>query len=191
LLEGKWVQAEGVVYSEFATENITDKEPDPELPIELAVDDGYVDPRAILFIQRTGTEILVFDEIYHSRHLAETCVSEVVDRCEQNEWPMPDIAVGGPESKELKQRFRRADIPYRARSHKVIEGIKVVRRLILDGQGVRSLKVHRRCKNFIGELTDGYKYPEQGSRRDDEKPLDGNDHACDAFRYWAYVRARS
>ncbi|MBE9479813.1 MAG: hypothetical protein IMY80_07590 [Chloroflexi bacterium] len=189
LLDGKWVQAEGVVYKEFSTENVVDTEPDPELPIEIAADDGYVDPRAILFIQRTGTEILVFDELYHSHHLAETCVNEVVERCEQSKWPLPDIAVGGPESKELQQRFRKANIPYRARSHKVVEGIKVVRRLILDGQEVRSLKVHRRCKNFIGELTDGYKYPEQGSRRDDEKPLDGNDHACDAFRMWAFVRA--
>ena len=189
LLEGKWVQAEGVVYSEFTTENIVETEPDPEGSIELACDDGYVDPRAILFIQRSGTEILVFDEIYHSKHLAETCVSEVVQRCEDNEWPLPQIAIGGPESKELKGRFRKANIPYRAKAHKVVEGIKVVRRLIKDGQDVRSLKVHRRCKNFISEMTDGYKYPEQGSRRDDEKPIDGNDHACDAFRYWAYLRA--
>lgn len=190
LLEGKWVQAEGVVYSEFANENIVDTEPDPEQAIELAVDDGYVDPRAILFVQRTGTEILVFDEIYHSRHLAEKCVSEVIDRCESNGWMKPEIAIGSPEAKELQGQFRKADIPMRGGTHKVIEGIKVVRRLIMDGQGVRSLKVHRRCKNFISELTDGYRYPEQGSKRDDEKPLDGNDHACDAFRYWAWMRAR-
>lgn len=190
LLEGKWVQAEGVVYSEFGSENITDKEPDPEQPVELAVDDGYVDPRAILFIQRTGTEILIFDELYHSRHLAETCVSEVVDRCSMNKWQLPEIAIGSPESKELKERFRRANIPYRFKTHKVVEGIKVVRRLIKDGNDYRALKVHKRCKNLISELTDGYRYPEQGSKRDDEKPIDGNDHACDAFRYWAYVRAR-
>jgi phage terminase large subunit len=164
LLEGKWVQAEGVVYKEFGGDNIVETEPTFEegSSFELAADDGYVDPRAILFIQRTGTEILVFDEIYHSGHLAETCVNEVVDRCEENEWPLPQIAVGGPESKELKGRFKKANIPYRSKSHKVIEGIK---------------------------LTDGYKYPEAGSRRDDEKPLDGNDHAADAFRYWAHLRA--
>jgi phage terminase large subunit len=189
LLEGKWVQAEGVVYREFTTENIVDTEPNPDLPIELACDDGYVDPRAILFIQRTGTEILVFDEIYHSRHLAETCVSEVVERCEQNGWPLPQIAAGGAESKELKYRFRKANIPYRAKPHKVVEGIKEVRRQILDGQGVRSLLVNRRCKNLITEITDSFRYPAQGGRRDDEKPLDGNDHACEALRYWVHLRA--
>lgn len=188
LLDGEWVQAEGVVYSEFDTENITEAEPDPELPIELACDDGYVDPRAILFIQRTPTQVLVFDEIYHSRHLAQTCVEEVVAKCEQLGLPRPEIAIGPPEAKELQQRFRLADIPYRFRAHKILEGIPVVRRLVKDHNGARPLQVHKRCTNFIGELTDGYRYPEQGTKRDDEKPIDGNDHACDAFRYWAFVR---
>ena len=188
LVLGKWVQAEGVVYSEFDTENITDQEPDPELPIELAVDDGYIDPRAILFIQRTPTQVLVFDEIYHSRHLAQTCVEEVVAKCAKLGIKKPEIAIGPPEAKELQQRFRLADIPYRFRTHKILEGIPVVRRLIKDHNGARPLQVHKRCQNFIGELTDGYRYPEQGTKRDDEKPIDGNDHACDAFRYWAFVR---
>jgi hypothetical protein len=86
--------------------------------------------------------------------------------------------------------IERLIIPLRGQSHQVVEGIKVVRRLILDGQGVRSVKVNRRCKNFISELTDGYRYPEAGSKRDDEKPLDGNDHACEAFRHWCWMRAR-
>jgi phage terminase large subunit len=202
-LEGKFVEiAEGLVYEDFAVENITDEEPyfekDPKTGdptgrpgIELAYDEGYIDPRAILFIQRTGDKILVFDEIYHRRHLAETCVGEVVERCEQNGWPLPQIAVGSIEAKEIQVRFRHANIPTRNRTHKVVEGIKVVRRLILDGNDYRTLQVHRRCKNFISELTDGYRYPEEGSRRDDEKPLDSDDHACDAFRYWAWVRARN
>jgi phage terminase large subunit len=86
LFEGKWVQTEGVVYDEFTDANLTDKEPDSDHEIELAIDDGYVDPRAILFIQYTPTEVLVFDEIYHSRHLPEVCISEVIDRCEDNDW---------------------------------------------------------------------------------------------------------
>jgi phage terminase large subunit len=188
LLEGKWVQGEGVVYKEFTTENIVDTEPDPALPVEVAVDDGYVDPRATLLLQYNGSEILVFDELYHRGHLAETCVDETIARCEQHKVKPPQLAVGSPEAKELQQRFRKANIAYRYKPHKVIEGIKLVRRLILDGNGVRVLKVHRRCKNFISELTDGYRYPPEGARRDSEKPLDGNDHACDGFRYWAWVR---
>lgn len=213
LWEGLWVQAEGLVYAEFDLENLTDAEPDFSLPFELGFDEGYVDPRAILFIQRTPAGVLVFDEIYHERHLAETCTREVLERCvgyaevelpddmrsasltelsqwcRANEIPLPDIAVGSPEAKEMQQRFRLADIPYRSRPHQVVEGIKVVRELILDGNGYRALKVNRRCKNFVREITEGYQYPPE-DKRNNEKPLDGNDHAMDAFRYWAYVRAR-
>jgi len=191
LRDGQWVQAEGVVYPEFDDDNIVDTEPDPELPIELGIDDGYTNPRAILFIQQTDTEILIFDEIYHSKHLPEVCIQETLDKCETEEWPKPQIAIAPSEAVELRKRLRIADIPVRKGTHKVIEGIKVVRSLILDGNGYRTIKVHRRCKNLINEIMSGYTYPEAGSRSDDETPLKENDHACDALRYWCWVRART
>jgi len=203
LWEGKWVQAEGLVYDTFDLENLTDEEPDPELPFELAFDEGYIDPRAILFIQKKPSEILVFDEIYHSRHLAETCVSEAVrmsgdhfgikEDVKDKRIPkkLPEIAVGSPEAKEMQARLRSANIPYRSRPHEIVEGLQVVRELICDGNGYRTLKVHRgRCPNLIRELTEGYQYPEAGKRSSSEKPLDKDNHAADALRYWSYLRAR-
>ncbi len=190
-LYGDWYAGvEGLVYGDFGAENLTDDEPDPELPIELAFDDGYVDPRAFLLIQRTGTRILVFDELYHRGHLAETCAQELVTRCEQQGWPRPQIAVGSPEAKELQARLRLADIPVRTMPSKIVDGIAVVRRLILDGNGYRVLQVHRRCRNLISELTEGYQYPE-GKHSDAEQPVDKNNHAADALRYWAVMRART
>lgn len=189
LLEGKWVQTEGVVYDSFTEDNLTDDEPNNKMPIELAVDDGYVDPRAILFIQYSSTEILVFDEIYHSKHLPEVCIQEVIDRCEKNEWLLPELAVAPSEAIELRERFIGADITAIKGTHGILEGIDVVRSLVEDGQGVRTLKVNRRCINFISEMMGGYRYPELGTRADDEKPIDDNNHACDAFRYWAWIRA--
>lgn len=190
-LDGDWyVTFEGLVYPEFNQDNITDQEPDPSLPIELAADDGYNDPRAILFIQRTGTQVLVFDELYHSGHLAETCVSEVLEKCQKHGWPVPVLCVGSPEAKEMQERFRRAGIPYRHMASKVLDGIDVVRRLIKDGQGVRTLKIHGRCKNTITEITSGYQYPKGSAHTNAEKPKDGQDHSADALRYWCYMRAR-
>ncbi len=189
--DGNWfVSFEGVVYEEFGAGNLTDAEPDPTQPVEIAVDDGYVDPRVILFIQRSGTRILVFDEMYHRRHLEQVCVGEVVERCSQRGWPRPQIAIGSPEAVELREHFRKANIPYRHLSHKIIAGIRVVRRLIEDGQGVRAIQVHRRCKNLIDELSSGYQYPPEGTRADDEEPMDANNHCVDALRYWAFMRAR-
>lgn len=211
LYEGKWCQAEGLVYDQFDLGNITEDKPDLSLPFEIAFDEGYIDPRAILFIQHQGSRILVFDELYHSRHLAEKCVREILERCiawagrevpdnksneELAQWcraedvPLPDIAIGSPEAKEMQQRLRLADIPYRSRPHLIVEGIQVVRDLICSGDGVRTLQVNRaNCPNLVREITEGYVYPET-ARKDAEKPEDGNDHACDALRYWAWVRAR-
>jgi hypothetical protein len=40
--------------------------------------------------------------------------------------------------------------------------------------------IHRRCKNLIWEITEGYRYPE-GKHSPDDEPEDGNDHACEAL----------
>lgn len=221
-VKGNWyVSFEGVVYDQFGAENLTDDEPDFAQPFELAFDDGYIDPRAILFVQRTGAEILVFDEIYESKKLDEAHVKLVLEKCAAyanqalpEEWgtfslgdaaqwcgapnvetgtprvPLPEIAIGSSEAKQLQRRFQLANIPARGGTHEVVEGIKLMRRLIKDAQGVRTLKVHRRCKNLLREVSSDYQYAPEGSRGDDEKPMDGNDHACDALRYWVWMRAR-
>lgn len=213
LYEGKWVQAEGLVYPEFDFENITDEEPDPDEPFELGIDDGYVDPRAILFIQRKADHILIFDEIYESKKLAETHVKQILSYCVQrsivqelenwrtmnleeaavfcrsNNIMLPEIAIVSPEAKELLGRLRQADIPARGANNDILFGVNVVRNLILDSNEYRTLKVNRRCKNFIRETTEGYRYPE-GNKKNNDKPKDGDDHAEDAFRYWAVTRGR-
>lgn len=217
-VDGDWfASVEGLVYSEFTGDNITSDEPDPSLPIEIAFDDGYIDQRAILFIQRTSTRVLVYDEIYESHKLEEKHVKEVVRRCiarfgtaddraaaaeiestrelveycRKNNVLLPEIAVGSPEANQLKRRFREADIPPRQHVHKVVDGVTVLRGLVRDGNGYRALQVHRRCTNLLKEMRELYRYPPEEKRREgNEKPLDGNDHACDALRYWAYLRAR-
>ena len=223
LLRGLWVQAEGVVYADFlASEDGNLIFDDPDLEdgsFELAFDDGYIDPRAILFIMRRSTEVIVFDELYHSRHLQEECIQEVIDKCifyfgsklddlsddelkklsnvdrtALSETPrrLPAIAVGSPEAKVLHRHFRKVNIPVRTRGiPTVVEALEPVRRLIKDGNGYRALKVHaKKCKNWIEELTGGYQYPEGSARTSSEKPLDKNNHACDALRDWAWIRAR-
>jgi hypothetical protein len=191
LLEGDWwVANSGTVYGEFSDENITDQEPDPDNPIELAYDDGYVDPRALLLIQRTSNQVLVFDELYHAHHLGEICIQEVIERCRAQGWPIPELAVGSPEAVEFRQYLRRANIAARSEKTPIVEGIKVVRRLIKDSQGVRSLLVHRRCRHLLNEIQGGYQYPSLDANRDGEQPLDQDNHAVDALRYWVWMRAR-
>lgn len=186
--DGDWYAGvEGIVFPEFSQDNICEDEPDSSQPIEVAFDDGYIDPRAILLIQRTGTRVLVFDELYQTKRLSEASVADLVERCQQHGVPRPELAVGSPEAKELQQRFRLANIASRCQQSRLLERIKHMRGMICDGNGYRALQVHRRCRHLIAELTSGYCYPPNGG----EIPQDGHDHAIEALGHWLYIRARN
>lgn len=232
---GKWVSPEGLVYSEFTDANIVglvsdeidtrkvSERPadvidfDPDLPIELAMDDGYIDPRVTLFIQKQRDRILVFAEMYHRRHLAQTCVSEIVDRCKQLYGTeeiedektkekikiakrLPDLAVIPPESIELRERLRLANMRGRWEVSRIAQGIEIVRRLFEDDNGHRAIVVHRRCVDLLREITEGYKYPPETqstarrtsatARSTEDLPIDADNHGPDALRYWVWMRAR-
>lgn len=138
--EEAFTYASGLVYSNFSGENITQDEPDLTKPFELAIDDGYIDPRAILFIQKTDRHILVFDEIYKTHQLDNVAVTDILRRCA--EWhcqdkgkefdtvwtynlidnrkmaehlrkqgvPLPELAAVSHEAVELRQNLRMGDI---------------------------------------------------------------------------------
>jgi hypothetical protein len=176
-LEGSWyAKSSNVVYSDFDEGNLTDAEPDLSQPFEVGFDDGYIDPRVLLLIQRTSTGVLVFDEMYHSKHLEEVCVAEVIEMCgarfgwawldaqghegapppddatvpegwTKTPMRMPDLALGSHEATQLHKRFKRANIASRTALHKITQGIPVVRGLICDGNGYRALQVNRRCNH--------------------------------------------
>lgn len=196
-----WFAAvEGLVYSDFGQENLTDMEPDPERPIELAIDDGYVDPRATLFMQRMPNgDLLVFDELYQTKTLEEATVADIVRRCEERGWPLPEMAAVSHEAPALRTRLRKVDIPARnwlaakvgggERSTRVA-AIKATRALLCDSQGHRAIRIHPRCSNLIWEITQGYRYPEGRKSGPDDMPEDGNDHACNALESYIWLRMR-
>jgi hypothetical protein len=224
---GDWYAAvEGLVFDSFGDENVTEREPDPERPFEIAIDDGYIDPRATLFIQKQGSHILVFDELYQTKALEEQTIRDILRtsydtavrlRPDDNlEWPdsddleaitrklaeqdvpIPELAAVSHEAVALRDRLRRANIPARnwlirkagGGTSTRIEAIKLTRSLICDGNEHRTILVHKRCRNLLDEIRAGYKYPE-GKRGLNEKPEDGNDHACEALESWCWLRIKA
>jgi phage terminase large subunit len=107
------------------------------------------------------------------------------------------IACGDPSAAQFKDALRKADIPARTpKKSTVREGIKRVYALVrsddeLDEDDqlvpgrIRTF-VHPRCKNFIREFSEGYRYPEGGG----DVPIKADDHCPDGFRYWVDVRMR-
>lgn len=219
-LQGLFVEiAEGLVYEQFGADNITTRAEfcPTRGPVEIAYDDGFAaNPRVFLLIQRgEDGEIYLFDELYRHGQLGSETIDDAqhvlngyVDRAGRYDavrWIKGgagieaikerlrhfEIAVGDPSAAELKGAFRRADIPARGGKADVVEGIKRVRSYVRGGDGVCRLLVHPRCKQFIQEMSEDYRYPEGSEHKSDIKPLKEADHGPDAIRYYVMTRTRS
>lgn len=196
LVLGLWVQAEGVVYDNFSLQengNVTDEaEYNPDWPVVWGVDDGYAmgegkgtmsyHPRVFLLAQYTPQGGLnIFAEYYRCLEVEETSLKTVLEM----EYPPPQVAYVDSSAAQLKARIHMMGVQTVSATHVVTEGIKNVRRLICDGNGVRLLKIHPRCKELINEFQ-SYSYGDSdASVNGERKPLKLNDHGLDSCRYLA------
>lgn len=182
LVEGKWVQAEGAVYDNWSHENIDDVQAsyDPERPVIWFCDDGYQNPRVILFAQiRHDGSVAVFDEYYQPHKL----FGETLDDALARPYRKPALAIYDPAASTFAAEIRRRNIQTMAGFNDIAEGIKVVRDYVCDGNGVRSLFVSSRCPNLIREIP-SYTYDDSNLvKGGDPKPVKEDDHAPDALRY--------
>jgi phage terminase large subunit len=196
LLEGKWVQAEGVIYDNWALENIApDADYHPDYgAIYWGMDDGYVygggpgtasyHPRVVIMAQITPVGGLnVFAEYYRTLELAETTITNV----RAMGYPDPDIVYVDSSAAELRGRLSGVGLMNVGATHVVSEGIKTLRRMICDGNGQRLFRVHPRCANLIRELQT-YRYSDStaGVNAGEPKPDKVEDHGPDSARYLAY-----
>jgi PBSX family phage terminase large subunit len=193
LFEGKWVQAEGVVYDNFdETLNVTElAEYDPSKPVIWGMDDGYAygqgpgtasyHPRVILFAQEDGRGgVRVFDEYSATQEMEEKTIQNALEKG----YPAPEVVYLDSSAAQLKGRLWAMGMYVVGSTHPVHEGIKNMRRMICDGNGVRLLQIHPRCKQFIGELLK-YQYDDKStaSKVGERTPLKLNEHHCDSARY--------
>jgi hypothetical protein len=198
-LFGDWYAAvEGLVYENFSNENVVDIAPSPMAPVEIAIDDGYIDPRATLFMQRLPNgDLLVFDEMYETKTLEEASIERIKAKCAEHGLPLPELAAVSHEAVALQRRLREANIPARNWLAAKVGGggstrlaaITLTRSLICDGQGHRAILVHHRCRSLLDELRAGYRYP-TGRHGLETEPADGNDHACNALESYVWLRMR-
>lgn len=171
--------------------------------------EGY-HPRVFLLAHITAQGgIHVFAEYYKTNELSEVSIDNVLalpgDRSESGSpevlrrlaqfvsnptgqpYAAPELAAVDSSALELKARIWAKGIQTIGATHTVSEGIKNVRRLICDGQGVRLLKIHPRCVNLIREMQ-SYRYDDHSkvAQIGEPKPLKVDDHGPDALRYLAW-----
>lgn len=198
LYEGRWVQAEGVVFDTWSDdENVTEAaEYQPNAgDVYLAIDDGYsagsaidtrgldphthryvadAHPRVFLFCQLMANgDLNVFYEDYACLKLSDKHIKEI----QELPYPVPVLAVHGPGQAEIRGRLAQAGIPFRQSKANVDESIKELQGWIAaDENGHRRIHVHPRCRHLRGEMV-AYAY-EPGSN----KPVKAFDHGPDALR---------
>lgn len=192
--EASFEEDAGAVYDNFSvTEggNVTSEaDYNPDLPVAWWVDDGYVygdgpgtatyHPRVILLAQYPGNGgVNVFAEYVACGELSEVTIANVLDM----PYKTPEVAYIDSSAAELKSRLWGKNIPTMGATHKVDEGIKNVRRLVCDGQGVRLLRIHPRCTHTRDEMQ-RYRMDPHASP---PKPLKIDDHCPDAIRYGCHV----
>jgi len=195
---GDWyASAEGLVYDTFGADNLSDREIDRGRPWCMAIDDGYIDPRATLLLQiQSDGSLFVFDELYERQTLEERTIAAIRGKMQEHGLPLPKAVAVSHEAVALRARLTAAGFPavnwlahpVGGRNSTRLAAITLTRSMILDGQGRRNLFVHRRCRSLLDELQAGYKYP-QGKQGLGTEPQDGNDHAVQAlesFVWYAY-----
>lgn len=193
LVEGKWVQAEGVIYDNFDLDlNVTaEADYNSEWDVQWGVDDGYAEgrgpgtesyhPRVILLTQQTPEGgINVFGEYYKAQ---EADYLKSIDDVLTLSYPKPSLAYIDSSAAMFKANLWNRGITTFGATHVVLEGIRNVRRLIQDAHGKVLLHIHPRCKNLIQELQ-SYQYDESAQLpTGDRRPAKLNDHGPDALRY--------
>ena len=200
LVKNKWVQAEGVIYDKFsASFNVTEEaEFNPEWPIAWGVDDGYArglgkgtegyHPRVFLLLQYTQQGgINVFAEYYKTMEREEDSLKNVLELpSPEHPYPAPEIAYVDSSAAQLKGRIWGMGISTHGATHVVTEGIKNMRRLVGDGNGMVLLKIHPRCVELIEEMQSYSTGENTAAVVGEVKPAKVNDHGPDALRYAAW-----
>jgi hypothetical protein len=149
-------------------------------------------PRVILLFQmKADGHLDLFEEIYMCKTLSEKQIRLAYELG----YPLPEFASVDSSAAELRGRLNQVDtyttdqgnqvtrpeIYTKRATHKVMEGIKEMRKWIAaDENGFRRLRCHPRNHHFRKEMLS---YIMNDKRTDKEEPLKAFDHGPDASRY--------
>lgn len=186
----------GLIYDNFdMTRNVTaEAEYDPSRYVYWGVDDGYAfgsgegsesyHPRVVLLFQETDWGGMnVFAERYAT---GESSYDETINAVLEMGYPKPELAYVDGSAAMFRGKLTERDIQNANGTHVVTEGLKNVRRLVCDGNGVALLKIHPRCTKLVKEML-LYTYSDSmASPNGERKPAKVNDHGPDALRYGAW-----
>jgi len=172
-------KTEGLVYKEFSRQlHLYEKLPE-KIWVEkvIAIDFGFTNPTAQLFIYRDRDNNFYIDEEWYKSRQTNDQIFE---------WTLikkPNKVYADPEAPEKIEEGRRKHLNMMEvikTKDSVIQGINKIRELLKQNR----LFINKQCLNLIWEF-ETYAYPDKkSSRNESEVPIKENDHALDALRYY-------
>lgn len=200
LEKGDWdiEYTEGRIYDTWSHENINSDLAvyNPDLPVYWGVDDGYAHghgpgyadyhPRVILWVQNNPLGGLsVIDEYVATGETYGTTFEHALDPA-RYPYRRPSLTWIDGSAATFRAEFDARGLTTANGTHRVVEGIKAVREMVLGADGVRRLLINPRCINLIYEMplyrSDAKARAESGEL----VPMKQDDHSEDALRYLTY-----
>jgi len=200
---GRFSEGSGLVFSEFEDSNIVrlsnsvaEGGSDLETPCYrfasgfvytgIAIDPGYTNPTAVLWIGIDGDEnIFVIDEYKQSKTTVEQIVKVINTKSKNLGIPVRNVFIDSAAAADsfgslasVANQFRLHGIDVNTNVNKsVLEGIHRMKALFKSDSGSRKLFIYENCVEIMREIR-GYCWG------DSNKPVKRNDHCIDALRYF-------
>lgn len=184
-IQGLWVVAEGLVYSEFGEPNITDEER-KYAEYYISVDYGTLNPFSAGVYGVTGSRAVRIEEWYYNGRESRRQLTDE-DYCDEIEklckrYSVRQIVVD-PSAASFIAALRRRRLPVRKADNSVMDGLRRTAAFLQGGQ----LLIHRRCVNAIREFG-LYRWNEKST---EDVVIKDNDHAMDEIRYFCSTILKS
>ena len=198
----------GRIYPKFTYENVSPHAVyNPQLPVYISIDDGYTDMRAIGFWQEGFVNgevdrVYMFAELCHTEKLAADSIRAIFEvlgeknteqlRNDQipaliNKYKI-ELVYHDPSAASLGAELQMVGFSTWGAYNNIAEGIKTVRRFVLDGNSVRRLLINPKCETAIESMMK-YRTKEESSDGNDPKPVhDVYSHMADMTRYFIATR---
>lgn len=182
---GLWVMAEGIIYDMFDHETmVVDKIP-TIIRYWIGVDHGTSNATVFLLCGLgDDSRMYVIDEYYHSGRESGKQKSPAQYSKDFRKWlnshnVSPDRIFIDPAAEAFIVQLWSDGVKRIAQADNGVKtGIELVSSIISNDL----LRVHKRCKNVLKELS-SYCWDEKAQERGEDKPMKVSDHTMDALRY--------
>lgn len=175
---GEWVLAEGLVYSNFCEENITDEIPESG-EYYISIDYGTMNPfSAGLWCLRGAKAVRIKEFYYNGREKNEQLTDEHYCDIIEDFAKGYDIrkVIVDPSAASFIAALRKRHFTVMQARNEVLDGIRRTATLLQNGY----IKIHRSCGDAIREFG-LYSWDEKAT---EDTVIKENDHAMDDIRYF-------